>query len=88
MVWWIGDGPRNAGRIELGDESVSLSATTPGAGVEVVRFDELSHVLLDRGLLHVERHGAPAIRIGSLDTPGALRELADVLLDKAPARTF
>ncbi|MGZ4333165.1 MAG: hypothetical protein ACXVRJ_02680 [Gaiellaceae bacterium] len=79
MFWWIGDGPRKAGRIEVEVDSVSLSATTPGAGVELIRFRDLGRVLLDRGLLHVERQTEPPVHIGSLDTPGALRELADVL---------
>jgi hypothetical protein len=81
MFWWFDDGARRAGRIELGDDFVSLSATTPAARVDRIGFRELAGVLLDRGLLHLERGGAPTVHIGSLDTPGALRELADRLVN-------
>jgi hypothetical protein len=79
MFWWFDDGARRAGRIELGDGFVSLSATTPAPGTDRIGFRELAGILLDRGLLHLERGGKPTIHIGSLDTPGALRELADRL---------
>jgi hypothetical protein len=88
MFWWIGEGPRSAGRIEVAPDSVSLSATTPGAGVEQISFRDLARVLLERGLLHVERRTLPPVHIGSLDTPGALRELADVLSDAAHAQAI
>jgi hypothetical protein len=81
MFWWMDGGARRAGRIEFGDDFVSLSATTPDPAEERVRFHDLAGVLLDRGLLHLERGGMPSIHIGSLDTPGALRELADRLSD-------
>ena len=81
MFWWVEGGARHAGRIEFGDDFVSLSATTPGPTEDRIRFRELAGVLLDRGLLHLERGGLPSIHIGSLDTPGALRELADRLTD-------
>ena len=81
MFWWMEGGARRAGRIELGDDFVSLSATTPDPAEERVRFRDLAAVLLDRGLLHLDRGGMPSIHIGSLDTPGALRELADRLSD-------
>ena len=79
MFWWVDDGARRAGRIELGDDFVALEATTPSPAVDRIGFRELASILLDRGLLHVERGGKPTIHIGSLDTPGALRELADRL---------
>ena len=83
MFWWIGEGPRNAGRVEVGAEAVSFSATTPAAKVERIRFRDVASVLLDRNVLHVERQAEPPVHVGSLDTPGALRELADVLSDAA-----
>jgi len=69
MFWWMDDGVRRAGRIEFGDDFVSLAATTPHpAEEERIRFRDLASV-------------------GSLDTPGALRELADRLSDRAHAAT-
>lgn len=83
MFWWIGDGPRSAGRVEVEADSVSLAATTPGSFTTRIRFRELAQVLLERGLLRVDRRTEPSVHIGSLDTPGALRELADRLSDAA-----
>ena len=87
MFWWIGEGPRKAGRVEVGAESVSFAATTPAPAVEYVRFRDLARVLLERNLLHLERQAEPPMHVGSLDTPGALRELADVLSDAARDET-
>ena len=81
MFWWIGNGVRHAGRIEVEDEHLSLSATTPSPAVHRMSFASLSRVLLDRSVLHLERGGEEPVHIGSLDTPGALRELADRLSD-------
>lgn len=86
MFWWVGDGPRNAGRVEVDGDSVSFSATTPGAAVEHVRFRDVVRVLLDRNALLVERQSSPPMHVGSLDTPGALRELADVISDAVRGR--
>lgn len=79
MFWSIGDGPRNVGRVELAADQLSLSPTTRGAGMDVTRFRDLVRVLLERGTLRVERRTQPPLTIGSLDTPGALRELAERL---------
>jgi hypothetical protein len=86
MFWRIGEGPRNAGRVEVGEEAVSFAATTPAAALERILFQDLSRVLLERNVLHLERGAAPPVHVGSLDTPGALRELADVLSDAADGR--
>ena len=82
MFWWVDDGPRSAGRVEVDDESMALASTTPTSVVQRIRFRELGRVLLDRGTLHVERLAEPAVHIRSLDTPGALRELAERLSNR------
>ena len=76
MFWWIGEGPRRAGRVEVGSDGVSLAATTPAAQVDRIRFADVGSVLVERGLLHVARRTRPTVHIGSLDAPGALNELA------------
>ena len=86
MCWWIGGGPRSAGRIELGDDAIALTATTPAGATDSVVFATLRSVRLEGRDLHVERDGAPAIRIGSLDAPGALRELAERLSGSIASR--
>lgn len=83
MFWWVGESARNAGRVEVDADSVAFSATTPAAAVERVSFSDIARVRLERSVLHLERREEPAVHIGSLDTPGALRELADVLADAA-----
>lgn len=79
MFWWIGDGPRSAGRVEVEGDALALAATAPSAAVTRIGFRELARVLLERGLLVVDRRVGAPVLIGSLDTPGALRELADRL---------
>jgi len=79
MFWWVGDGPRTVGRVELDGASLSLAATSSGGGTERIGLRELARVSLERGMLHVERHAEPPVHIGSLDKPGTLGELADRL---------
>ena len=72
MAWRVGDGPKRAGRVELdGDQLVLGDLVVDRAAIESVR--------LARDVLFVDRHGADAVRIESLDRPGTLRELADLL---------
>jgi hypothetical protein len=80
MFWWVDEGPRVAGRVELSDDHLALAATTPSPMVEHIALRELGQVLLDRNTLHLERFGLPTVHVGSLDTPGALRELHDRLV--------
>jgi hypothetical protein len=83
MFWWIGDGTRRAGRIEVGDDHLDLASTSPTDEVARIGFADVARVLLERGLLHLERRGHTTVHIGSLDTPGALRELANRVSDAA-----
>ncbi len=80
MFWWIDEGPRAAGRVELSHERLALTATTPEPIVEHIAVADLVRVLLERGTMHLERRGLPTLHIGSLDRPGALRELHDRLV--------
>jgi hypothetical protein len=77
MTWNVGDGPRLAGRIELGADAVELTASSPQGPVERIAFPEIAGVVVTRGVLFLRRVAGPELRIGSIDTPGALRELAD-----------
>jgi hypothetical protein len=85
MSWWVGDGPRLAGRVAVEPEAVALFATVPSAPTLRVRFAEIVRVALERGVLELVRHVGPPLRIGSLDRPGALRELAERLSEQAAA---
>lgn len=79
MFWSIGEGPRRAGRVDVGEDAIALSATTPTPDVDWILFEDIGSVVVERGVLHIDRRGEPAVHIGSLDRPGALRELAERL---------
>jgi hypothetical protein len=78
-VWWSeGDGPRQAGKLEFGRLHVLLSGNE-GARI-AVPVDEIAGTDYGRGELTVRRRTRPLLRIGSLDAPGALREVASSLM--------
>jgi hypothetical protein len=77
-VWWQeADGPRHAGKLQLGGLHLLLSGN--GAGRLAVPLDEIVSVDYRGGELRVERHSEADIRIGNLDGPGVLLELSDAL---------
>ena len=81
-VWWNEEnGPRHAGKLEVGILHVLLSGN--GGGRVAVPLDEIASVDYAAGELTLGRRWGAAIRIGSLDAPGTLRELADVLAQAA-----
>ena len=78
-VWWKeGDGPRHVGKLEVARLHALLSG---GCSRRVaVPLDQITAVEWQRGEVLVTRKGAPALQIGSLDAPGALREVANCLV--------
>ena len=77
-VWWDeGHGPRQVGKFEI----ARLHALLSGNGVKrlAVPLDDITGVEYRRGEVRVDRRGTTALRIGSLDAPGTLRELAHSL---------
>jgi hypothetical protein len=77
-IWWTeGDGPRHAGKIELGSLHLLLSAN--GSDRVAVPLDDIVSVEYRRGELCVERRAGADLRIGNLDGPGVLLELSDAL---------
>lgn len=77
-IWWRdGDGPRRAGKLELGRFHVLMSGS--GSSRFAVPLDDITAVGYTAGELMIRRRGAAPIRIGSLDALGALREVADAL---------
>jgi hypothetical protein len=89
MTWNVGDGPRRAGRIEVRADAVELTASARSVPVKRITFAEIAGVAVARGVLHVRRFAGPELRIGSIDSPGALGELADrvsAAIVAAPAR--
>jgi hypothetical protein len=81
VYWNELDGARFAGRLSLGSGFAELDG---GAGdgrhtQRLIAFDDIASVRYARGLLHVWRRSGPPLRLGSVDRPGALRELAELL---------
>jgi hypothetical protein len=77
-VWWNeGNGPRYVGKLEI----ARLHALLCGNGSKrlAVPLDDITAVEYRRGQVRVDRIGAASLRIGSLDAPGALLELAQSL---------
>jgi len=86
VCWSEGAGPRYAGRLELTDASAKLDGAAVGLRrFESVPYSDIASVSLDAGILRVGRRRDTDIDIGSVDGPGALHELAD-LLARAVAR--
>lgn len=81
-VWWKeGDGPRHVGKLEVARLHALLSG---GSSRRVaVPLDQITAVEWERGEVLVKRRGAPVLQIGSLDAPGALREVANRLVPTA-----
>jgi hypothetical protein len=74
-VWWKeGDGPRHVGKLEVARLHALLSGS--GSRRVAVPLDQITAVEWQRGEVLVTRKGAPVLQIGSLDAPGALREVA------------
>ena len=77
-VWWReGDGPRHVGKLEVARLQALLSGK--GSSCLAVPLDQISSVEYGRAEVRVERKRQATLRIGSLDAPGALRELANLL---------
>jgi hypothetical protein len=73
MAWSVGEGTRNAGRIEIDADALQV-------GLHLrVGLHDVTDVQLRRGVLVVERGRGEPIRLVSLDRPGTLRELAELL---------
>jgi hypothetical protein len=78
-IWWSeADGPRRAGKLELGSGHIFLS----GAGRSRVAHsvDDIESLDYRRGELTLEVRPDHSLRIGSLDAPGALGEVAGYLM--------
>jgi hypothetical protein len=77
-VWWQEpDGPRHAGKLQLGRLHLLLSGN--GSGRIALPLDQIVSVKYRRDELHIERRGAADLQIGNLDGPGALLELSEAL---------
>lgn len=81
VFWNERSGPRFAGRFDVGESSAELSgsgAEDRAARVRIL-FDQIAGLSLSRDRLRIDRRNGEALEIGSVDGPGALRELAERL---------
>jgi hypothetical protein len=77
-VWWDdGLGLRHVGKLEVARLHALLSGN--GSGRLAIPLDEIGAVEYSRGELQIARQGKATLRIGSLDAPGALLEVAHAL---------
>jgi hypothetical protein len=77
-IWWNeGDGPKHVGKLEIARPDAVLSAN--GSTRLAVPLADITGVDYRRGEVRVERRGTTTLRIGSLDAPGTLLELAHSL---------
>lgn len=84
-VWWNeGNGPRQVGKFEIARLHALLSAN--GSTNLAVPLDDITGVEYRRGEVRIDRRGATALRIGSLDAPGVLLELTNRLASLVQTR--
>jgi hypothetical protein len=77
-IWWNeGNGPKQVGKLEIGRLHALLSGS--GSRRLAIPLDDIAAVEYRRGAVQIERKRATSLRIGSLDAPGTLLELAHLL---------
>jgi hypothetical protein len=85
VYWNELDGARFAGRISLGASFAELEGTGGGRRLRRrIAFEEIASVRYQRGRLHLWRRNGAPLRLGSVDRPGALRELGERLQTRLP----
>jgi hypothetical protein len=77
-VWWTEEhGRRHVGKLEVASFHALLSGN--GSKRLAVPLDAITTVECRAGEVHLNRRNEGLLRIGSLDAPGTLRELAHAL---------
>jgi hypothetical protein len=77
-IWWNEDnGPKHVGKLEIAHPNALLSGN--GAMRLALPLADITGVEYRRGEVRIDRRGTTALRIGSLDAPGTLLELAHAL---------
>jgi hypothetical protein len=87
-VYWNDlDGARFAGRLSLNASCAELEggASDGRQTRQRIAFDDIASVRYERGRLHVWRRSGAPVRLGSVDRPGALRELSERLQSRLAA---
>jgi hypothetical protein len=80
VSWLTPAGKPCAGRLGLDCFGLTLTGATKGCPVrQAIAFDEIEDVQVEGGHLQLKNRDGRSLTIGSLDAPGALRELAERL---------
>jgi hypothetical protein len=80
VYWDEPGGGRFAGRISLDGACAELEgAASDGRTRRQIGFEDIAAVRYERGGLHVSRRDGVPLWLGSVDRPGALRELGERL---------
>lgn len=81
VYWYVGGlGARYAGRLELGASGLELSGSARGhRSLDSVPFADIGSAQLSGGRLRITRRGGAKLEIRSLDGPGSLREVWELL---------
>jgi hypothetical protein len=84
VSWLSAAGAPCAGRLGLDGHGLTLTGASKGHPVrQQIAFDEIDDVEVGAGTLQVRKRDGRLLSIGSLDAPGALRELAERLVQAA-----
>jgi hypothetical protein len=80
VSWLTPAGDRCAGRLGVDGRGLTLLGASCGCPVkQEIPFDQIEDVHVEAGRLQVMQRDGDSLAIGSLDAPGALRELAERL---------
>jgi hypothetical protein len=80
-IWWNeGNGPKRVGKLEIVLAHALLSGN--GSTRLPLTLDDITTVEYRRGEVQIDRRRGTPIRIGSLDAPGTLLELAHALEER------
>jgi hypothetical protein len=76
-IWWTeGEGPRRAGKLELGSSYAFLA----GRDSDRISLEDIESLEYRHGEINLRFGSERLLHIGSLDAPGALREAARRLM--------
>lgn len=80
VSWLTAAGSPCSGRLGLDPHGLTLTGASKGNPVrQEIGFEEIEDVQVNSGRLRLKRRDGRSLAIGSLDAPGALRELAELL---------
>lgn len=81
VSWESAGGKHCAGRLDMDGRVLTLTGAAGGCDMEeTIPFEDIDDVRIKAGRLEIRRRNGCCLEIGSLDAPGALREVVDRLV--------